>query len=90
MYQLYCGGAIIGCVHTKTVTAKNCWRNPEMILTDFVGAYTDAYNYNNVLVDTDDVINGVPPIIAGLADDVTNAFAQRPYHGKAVYYIYNI
>ncbi len=79
----YCGGAIIGCVHTKTITAKNCWRGPAVTLTDYQGAWATDYTYNNVLVDNEDIINSVPPTIPGIPEDHANAYAARPYHGKA-------
>lgn len=79
----YSGGAVIGCVHTKEITAKNCWRNPNMIFTDYSGVYEGEIMYNNPLVDHDDVVNGLPPYVQGIPSDATNAYAQRPYHGKA-------
>lgn len=79
----YSGGAIIGCVHTKNITAKNCWRNPNMEFTDYSGVYEEDITYNNPLVDHEDVVNGLPPYVDGIPSTATNAYAQRPYHGKA-------
>ena len=44
-----------------------------------LGAKTIEYPEDNIGL----VYYQYPPIIAGLADSVTNAFAQHPYHGKA-------
>ena len=79
----YSGGAIIGCANTKKITAKNCWRGAAVTLTDFSGVFDGDIMYNNVLVDNDDVVNDLPPVIAGIPSDHTAAYAQRPYHGKA-------
>ena len=79
----YCGGAIIGCVHTKKVTAKNCWRGAAVTLSDYSGVYDGDIMYNNVLVDNEDVVNDLPPVIPGIPADHASAYAQRPYHGKA-------
>ena len=79
----YCGGAIIGCVHTKKVTAKNCWRGAAVTLSDYSGVYDGDIMYNNVLVDNEDVVNDLPPVIPGIPADHSSAYAQRPYHGKA-------
>lgn len=78
----YSGGAIIGCVHTKFVTAKNCWRGPNVQLTDYSGVYEGEIMYNNPLVDHDDIINDLPPYVSGIPSTASNAYAQRPYHGK--------
>ena len=79
----YSGGAIIGCVHTKLVTAKNCWRGANVQFTDYSGVYEGEIMYNNPLVDHEDVINDLPPYVSGIPSTASNAYAQRPYHGKA-------
>ena len=85
----YACGAIIGCVNRNTITAKNCWRSANMSFKDYSGVYDaskdgEDFIYQNPLVDHDDVITSLPPYLSCLPNtNVTNAFAQRPYHGKA-------
>ena len=79
----YASGAIVGCVHTKTATGQNCWRGANVTLSDYEGVYEGDITYANPLVDHDDFIESLPPYIAGIPSTATNAFAQRPYHGKA-------
>ena len=85
----YAGGVIIGCVNKNTITAKNCWRSADISFKDYTGVYDaskagEDFIYQNPLVDHDDVITSLPPYLSCLPNtNVTNAFAQRPYHGKA-------
>ena len=80
----YGAGAIIGCVHTKKITAKNCWRSQDMTLTDYSGVYESGkdFIYNNPLVDHEGVIDSVPASLVPAGS--TNAYAQCPYHGKVI------
>lgn len=61
-------GAIVGCV--KQGTYKGGYRNPKMTLTDLEGGM--------VLVDQDDVVNGLPA-----APAYSSSATQLAYHGKA-------
>lgn len=84
----YAAGAIIGCVNTNKITAKNCWRGADVTLSDYSGDYKDGSGkvvaqYSNPLVDHDDFENSLPPYLSCITSTTYNAFAQRPYHGKA-------
>ena len=80
----YSAGAIIGCVNKKTITAKNCWRTPDMTLSDYSGLYESGNElvYSNPLVDHEDIITALPDPIVPVGS--TNDYAQRPYHGKVI------
>ena len=84
----YAAGAIIGCVNANKITAKNCWRGADVTLSDYSGDYKDGSGnvvaqYSNPLVDHDDFENSLPPYLSCITSTMYNAYAQRPYHGKA-------